>query len=108
MPPRAARHIGQLARHFHIGGTFGKAHGQIIGLKAHGGFDVVHVFGGERRRRQATAFFIDTFVVGEFAAYGDAGVYLLADHFFDRHHNQAIIEQEHIAFFDIAWQFFVI
>ena len=57
-------HIAQLARHFHIGRVFGKAHRHIVRLEAHRGTNVIHVFGGQRGRSQSTALFVDALVVG--------------------------------------------
>ena len=88
-----ARHIGELTRHFHIGGIFWKTHRHIVGLKAHRRFDVFHVFGSQCRRGQSAALFVDAFVVGQLSADFDDGVHLLALHRFNRQHNQPVVEQ---------------
>ncbi len=103
-----ARHIGELTRHFHIGGIFWKTHRHIVGLKAHRRFDVFHVFGSQCRRSQSAALFVDAFVVGQLSADFDDGVHLLALHRFNRQHNQTIVEQQQIARFHVTGQFFVI
>ena len=73
-------HIGKLTRHFHVGGIFRKAHSQVVGLKAHGRFDVFHVLGGEGWRSEAATLFVDAFVVGQFTAQFDGGVDFFALH----------------------------
>ena len=87
-----ARHIGELTRHFHIGGIFWKTHSDIVGLKAHRGFDVFHVFGRQCWCSQAAALFVDAFVVRQLTTNFDDGVHLFTLHCFDRQHNQAVIE----------------
>ena len=103
-----ASHVAELAGHFHVGGVFGEAHRHIVGIEAHGRADVVHVLGRQGRCRQAAALLVDALVVGQLAAQLHGGVHLLA---FDRvhgEHDQAIVEQEHIARFHVARQLFVI
>ena len=87
-----ARHVSELTCHFHISGVFRKTHRHIVSLKAHRGFDVFHVFGGQRRCSQSAALFIDAFVVGQLTAYFDDGVHLFTLHRLDRQHNQAIVK----------------
>ncbi len=74
----------------------------------YGGFDVFHVLGGQRRGRQAAALFVDAFVVGQLTAHHHFGVYRLAQHPLHAQHDQAIVEQQHIARAYIARQLFVI
>ena len=105
---RFSGHVAQLARHFHVGGVFRKADSHIVGLEGHGGFDVFHVFAGERRCGQAAALFVDPFVVGQLAAHLHRGVHLFALHLVDRQHNQTVVEQQQVAGFDVARKFFVI
>ena len=102
------RHIAELARHFHVGGIFGKAHGHIVSLKRHGGFDVFHVFGGQRRGGQSAALLVDAFVIGQLAAHFHRGVHLLAFDGVNSQHNQAVVQQQQVAGFDIAGQLFVV
>ena len=101
-------HGTQLAGHFHIGGVFGEAHRHIVCAQLYGGFDVFHVLGGQRRGRQAAALFVDAFVVGQLTAHHHFGVYRLAQHPLHAQHDQAIVEQQHIARAHIARQLFVI
>jgi hypothetical protein len=65
---RLARHVAQLARQLHVGGVLRETHRHIVGLEAHGGLDVVHVLGRQRRRGQAAALLVDALVVGQLAA----------------------------------------
>ena len=90
---RLACHIGELTGHFHVGGVFWKAHGHIVGLKAHRRFDVFHIFGSQCRRGKSTTLLVDAFVVGQLSADFDDGVHLFALHRFDRQHDQAVVEQ---------------
>ena len=101
-------HIAQLACHFHVGGVFGKAHRHIVRLKTHGGADVVHVFGRQRRRSQAATLFVDAFVVGQLATELDGGVHLLTHHRVHRDHNQTVIEQKHVTGLHFLGQGFVV
>ncbi|CAB4578645.1 unannotated protein [freshwater metagenome] len=104
----SARHIAQLARHFHVGGVFGEAHRHIVGAQAHGGLDVIHVLGGQRRGCEAAALFVDALVVGQLATQLDGGVHLLTfdgDHI---EHDQTVVEQQHVTRFHVAGQFLVI
>ena len=102
------RNIAQLAGHFHVGGIFWKADGHVVGLERHGGFDVFHVFAGQRRCGQPAALFVDALVVGEFAAHLHHGVHLFAFDFAHGQHDQPIVEQQQVAGFDVARKFFVI
>ena len=101
-------HVAQLARHFHVGGVLGEAHGHIVGLQAHGGLDVLHVLGRQRGRRQTTALLVDALVIGQLAAQAHGGLHLLAMHEVDDQLDQAIVEQQHVAGPDIARQFLVV
>ena len=103
-----SRHIGQLTGHFHVGGIFRKTHGQIVGLKAHRCFDVFHVLGRQGGCREAPALFVNAFVVGQLTAQLDRGVDHFAMNRINGEHNQAIVQQQHVASFDIAGQFFVV
>ena len=89
-------HIAELARHFHVGGAFRKAHGHIVGLKGHGGADVVHVFGSQRGRGEAAALLVNAFVVRQLTAQLDGGVYLLTHHRIHGDDDQAVVQQEGI------------
>ncbi len=100
--------VAQLACHLHVSGVFWKTHGDIVGLEVHRGADIVHVLGGQCGSRQATALFVDAFVVRQLAANTHGGVDCFAAHRFNSQHDQAVIEQQDIAGFDIARQFFVI
>ena len=106
--PWRARHIAQLTRHFHVGRVLRKAHGHVVGLKAHRGLDVFHVLGGERRRRQAAALLVDALVVGQLAAEFDGGVHFFAQHRIDGEHDQTVIEQQQVAGLYVARQFLVV
>ena len=105
---RRGGHVAQLARHFHVGGIFRKAHGHVVGLKTHRRLDVVHILGRQRRRGQPAALLVDTLVVGQLAAELDGGVDFLAAHRIDGQHDQAVVEQQHIAGLDIARQLLVV
>jgi len=105
---RRGGHVAQLARQFHVGGVLGEADGDIVGLQAHGGLDVLHVLGGQGRRGQTATLLVDALVVGEFAAELDGGVYGVADHLVHRHHNQAVVEQQDISGLHIPRQFLVV
>ena len=108
MLERLGSYIAQLARHFHVCRAFGEAHRHVVSLEGHGGFDVLHVFGGKRWCRQTAALFVDAFVVGQLAAHLHCGVYLLAFDDVNGKHNQAIVEQQQVAGFNVSWQFFVV
>ena len=99
---RRCCHVAELARHLHVGGVFRKAHRHIVGLKTHGGADVFHVFGSQSWRGQSAALFVDALVVGQLAAQLDGGVHLFTAHQVDGQHNQAVVEQQHIAHLHIA------
>ncbi len=86
-----SRHIGQLTRHFHVGGIFGKTHRQIVSLKAHGRFDVFHVLGSQGRRSEAATLFVNAFVVGQLTTQLHGGIDLFALHRVNGEHNQAIV-----------------
>ena len=101
-------HVAELARHFHIGGVFRKAHRHVVGLKAHRGLDVVHVLGREGRCSQAAALFVDALVVGQLTAKLDGGDDFFAENGIYRQHDQAVIEQQYIACPDITRQLLVV
>ena len=103
-----ASHIAKLACHFHVGGGLWKAHRHVIRLKTHSRANVFHVFGGERGRSQPAALLVDAFVIGQLAAQPHHGMHRLAFDRRDIQHDQAIVEQEHIALFNFARQLFVI
>ena len=108
VPVFGGRHVAQLARHFHVGGIFRKAHGHIVGLETHGGLDVVHVLAGQRRRSQPAALLVDALVVGQLAAELDRRVDLLAAHRLHGQHDQAVVEQQQVAGLDVTRQLLVI
>ena len=101
-------HVAQLARHLHIGRILGEAHRHVISLEAHRGADVVHVFGRQRRRGQAAAFFIDAFVIRQLTALAHRGVHGFTFDGLDDQHDQAVVQQQHVTSFDLARQGFVI
>jgi hypothetical protein len=101
-------HIAQLACHFHVGGVLGEAHGHVVGLEGHRGLDVFHVLGGQCGSRQAAALLVDALVVGQLATQLDDGVHLFAAHGVHGQHDQAVVEQQHVAGLHIAGQLLVI
>ena len=103
-----ARHVGKLARHFHVGGILRKTHGQVFGVKTHRRLDVFHVLGGQRRRREAATCPVDALVVRQLATGHDGGVNLLALHRIDRELEQAVVEQQRVAGFHVARQVLVV
>ena len=72
--------VGQLTGHFHVCGILGKTHSHIVGLEAHGGFDVFHVFGRQGWRGESAALLVDALVVGQLATQFDGGVNLFTLH----------------------------
>ena len=105
---RRGGHVAQLARHFHVGGVFRKADGDVIGLKAHRRLDVFHVLGGQRGRGQAAALLVDALVVRQLAAELDGGVDFLAAHRIDGQDDQAVVEQQQVARLHVTRQFLVV
>ncbi|MDT4837335.1 hypothetical protein FQZ97_710650 [compost metagenome] len=105
---RLAGHGGQLARHFHVGRVLRKADRDIVRAQGHGGLDVVHVLGRQRRRRQAAALAVDALVVGQVAANAHGGEDLGAQHAVHHQHDQAVVEQQQVAGADVARQVLVV
>ena len=103
-----AGHVGQLPRHFHVGGVLGKAHRQVLGLEGHGGLDVLHVLGGERRRGQAATGLVDALVVAQHAAQHHARMHLVAHHALHGQLQQTVVEQQRVAGAHVARQFLVV
>ena len=108
VPERSGRHIAQLTRHFHVGGVLGKAHRHIVGPKAHGGFDVFHVFGGERGGGQAAALFVDALVVRQLAPLGHGAMHRRTFDGLHLHDDHAVVEHQHVASLYILRQLFVV
>ena len=82
----------QLACHVHVRAVLWKRYGQKIRANRHRRLDVLHVFGGQRRRRKAATLAIDALVVRQHAADQHLAFDALAAH---RHHledDQAIVE----------------
>ncbi|MDT4841234.1 hypothetical protein FQZ97_750790 [compost metagenome] len=102
------RHVAQLARHFHVGGVLGEAHGHVVGLEAHRGLDVFHVLGRQRGRREAAALLVDALVVRQLAAELDGGVHRFALDAVDREHDQAVVQQQLVAGLHVARQVLVV
>ena len=105
---RCSSHIAELARHLHVGSVLREAHGNIVSLESHRRFDVFHVLACQRRSSQATALLVDALVVGQHAALLDGGLHDLAAHSVHHQHDQAVIEQQHVARTHVARQFFVV
>ena len=108
VPKLRTSHIAQLTGHFHVGGIFRKADRHVIGLKAHGRLDIVHVLAGQGGSGQTATLLVDAFVVGQLATGLHGGVNLLT---FDRVHgqnNQAIVQEQHVSGLDVPRQLFVI
>ncbi|MCY1538559.1 hypothetical protein D9M68_741070 [compost metagenome] len=103
-----AGHVAQLARQLHVGGVLGKTHRHVIGLQAHGGLDIVHVLGGQRRRGQAAALLVDALVVRQLAAEIHRGVHRWTHHLVDDQHDQAVIEQQRVAGLHVAGELLVV
>ncbi|MDT4836554.1 hypothetical protein FQZ97_702590 [compost metagenome] len=103
-----AGHVAQLARQLHVGRILGKAHRHVVGLQAHGGLDIVHVLGGERRRGQAAALLVDALVVRQLAAEIHRGVHRWTHHLVDDQHDQAVIEQQRVAGLHVAGELLVV
>ncbi len=100
--------VGELPRQLHVGGVFGKGHGQIVGLEGHRGANVLHVLGGEGRGRQTAALLVDALVVRQLAADGDDGVDLFPAHSLDGEHDETVVEQQTVARVHVARQVFVV
>ena len=102
------RHIAQLTRHFHVGGVLRETDRHVVGLKTHCCADVFHVLGSQRRRAEPAAAPVDALVVRQLAAEVDRGVNRVPTDRIDSDHDQAVVEQEHIAGPDLAWQRLVV
>ncbi len=87
----------QFARQAHVGAGLGEGDGDEIACELRRGADVLHVLGGERRRREAAALLVDALVVGQHAADAHAAAHFALDdrvHFED---DAAVVEQQHVA-----------
>lgn len=100
--------FASLASHFHVGGVLGERYRDEIHAERHRRANVFHVFRGQRRRRQAAALAVDALVVRQLAADLHRCVDLAADHADDVQHDQAVVEQQHVARFQVARQVLVV